>query len=138
LRGRYDDAERSLLGGMVDGTDGDPDGVLSAIDAYRTVVRCVRCYRVQEAEALGAVGRLQEARDAWLRVATQFETNFTVSLLERARAWERVGHLSEEIDDPATAVDGYRHFVEMWADADPELQPRVQAARDRLRALESS
>ena len=66
------------------------------------------------------------------------ETNFTVSLLTRARAWERVGLLSEEMGDTATALEGYRRFAEQWAEADPEFQPRVLAARERLAALDGS
>jgi hypothetical protein len=36
----------------------------------------------------------------------------------------------------ARAAELYRDFIEMWKDADPEVQPRVQAARVRLRELE--
>jgi len=37
--------------------------------------------------------------------------------------------------DTANAVAHYREFIELWKDADPELQPRVAAARERLRQL---
>lgn len=33
------------------------------------------------------------------------------------------------------AVALYRDFIELWKSADPELQPRVAAARARLQAL---
>jgi hypothetical protein len=33
------------------------------------------------------------------------------------------------------AVALYRDFIELWKGADPELQPRVAAARARLQAL---
>ncbi len=138
LEGRYDAAERALLASMVGGPGVNPDRTLAAIESYRARLRCRRCYRTDEAEALSAAGRIQEARDVYLSLATQFETNFTVSLLERARAWERVGLLSEEMGDAATALDGYRHFSEQWSDADPELLPRVLAARERIAALGGS
>ncbi|MGW8266390.1 MAG: hypothetical protein ACWGSQ_08485, partial [Longimicrobiales bacterium] len=138
LRGRYDEAERELHESMVGGVTADPEGVLAAVEAYRARLRCMRCYRVEEAEALEATRRPQEARDVYRSLASQLETNFTVSFLERAHAWERVGYLSEEIGDTATALEGYRRFVQMWADADPELQPRVRAARERIAALESA
>jgi tetratricopeptide (TPR) repeat protein len=135
LRGRYDEAERALQEGMAGGAAASPERTLTAIESYRTRRRCRRCYRVQEAEALEAAGRFQEARDANLSLATEMEGNFTVSLLQRAQAWERAGLLSEEVGDTVTALDAYRHFVELWADADPELQPRVQAAREALERL---
>jgi hypothetical protein len=37
--------------------------------------------------------------------------------------------------DTANAVLHYREFVEFWTNADPELQPRVAAARERLKQL---
>jgi len=138
LEGRYDEAERALLASMVGGPGGNPDRTLAAVESYRARLRCQRCYRTEEAEALEAAGRIQEARDVYLSLATRFETNFTVSLLERARAWERVGLLSEKVGDSATALEGYRRFAEQWSDADPELQPRVLAARERIAALDGS
>jgi hypothetical protein len=37
--------------------------------------------------------------------------------------------------DTANAVLHYREFIELWSGADPELQPRVVDARNRLRQL---
>jgi hypothetical protein len=37
--------------------------------------------------------------------------------------------------DTANAVAQYRDFIEFWKNADPELQPRVAAARERLAQL---
>ena len=37
--------------------------------------------------------------------------------------------------DTANAVQHYRDFIEFWKSADPELQPRVAAARERLQQL---
>lgn len=48
---------------------------------------------------------------------------------DRAKALDGLGRTGE-------AVKHYRLFVEAWADADPELQPQVEAARSRLEELE--
>ncbi len=50
-------------------------------------------------------------------------------------AHERLGQLYEEMDRPEEAAAAYERFVSAWEDADPELQPRVEAARKRLDAL---
>ncbi len=47
-------------------------------------------------------------------------------------ALERLGHLYDERENWEKAAESYGRFVELWADAEPELQPRVRAARERL------
>jgi eukaryotic-like serine/threonine-protein kinase len=47
----------------------------------------------------------------------------------------RLGELHEAKGDTAKAVEHYGAFVELWKNADPELQPRVAEARRRLQAL---
>jgi tetratricopeptide (TPR) repeat protein len=48
---------------------------------------------------------------------------------------ERLGQLYEAKGNPAKAAENYRAFIELWKNADPELQPRVKAAKDRLAKL---
>ncbi|HSA55828.1 MAG TPA: protein kinase [Gemmatimonadaceae bacterium] len=54
----------------------------------------------------------------------------------RAGAHKRLGELYEARGDRAKAMSHYARFVELWKDADPELQPLVRQARDRLTALQ--
>jgi DNA-binding SARP family transcriptional activator len=49
--------------------------------------------------------------------------------LRRAQIYDRRGERQQ-------AAEHYRRFAEMWKDADPELQPLVQQARQRLRELD--
>jgi tetratricopeptide (TPR) repeat protein len=53
-------------------------------------------------------------------------------------AYERLGGLYEEMDRPEDAAAAYRRFIAAWEDADEELQPRVEAARERVRELTGS
>jgi eukaryotic-like serine/threonine-protein kinase len=137
LASRYDETERELFGSMLGGPAARPQEGLAAIELFRERLLCRRCFMIEEAEALEAAGRLREAREAWRQVATDLQTNFWFSLLGRAPAWERVGILSEELGDAAGALEAHGRFAELWANADPELQPRVQRARDRVAALEA-
>lgn len=50
-------------------------------------------------------------------------------------AYYRLGELYERQGQPVLARDRYASFVDLWQDADPELQPAVTEARRRLRAL---
>jgi tetratricopeptide (TPR) repeat protein len=49
-----------------------------------------------------------------------------------APALYRLGELYETAGDAKHATEYYGRFVELWANADPELQPRVAEARKRL------
>lgn len=50
-------------------------------------------------------------------------------------AYFRLGELYEQQGQAVLARDRYASFVDLWQDADPELQPAVTEARRRLRAL---
>jgi tetratricopeptide (TPR) repeat protein len=53
-----------------------------------------------------------------------------------ARAYERLGQLHEERGETEEAIKYHNLFVELWAEADPEVQPRVEAAREALARLQ--
>jgi tetratricopeptide (TPR) repeat protein len=48
---------------------------------------------------------------------------------------ERLGQLHDEAGDAEQAALYYARFVELWSEADDELQPRVRAAQTRLDAI---
>jgi tetratricopeptide (TPR) repeat protein len=48
---------------------------------------------------------------------------------------ERLGQLYESMGNAEKAAGHYRAFIELWKAADPELQPRVADARQRLAKL---
>jgi DNA-binding SARP family transcriptional activator len=56
-------------------------------------------------------------------------------LFPLAPVYRRIGALAETSADTATAVRYYRAFIDLWSEADPELQPRVDVVRARLEAL---
>jgi tetratricopeptide (TPR) repeat protein len=53
----------------------------------------------------------------------------------RARTYGRLGELYEARGDTAKAVEYYNAFVELWQDADPELQPAVRDVRAWMASL---
>jgi len=64
-----------------------------------------------------------------------YETIGPIGVIFRAEAEALRGQIAEQRGDTAAAIRSYRNFVDLWKDADPELQPRVQAARDAVRRL---
>jgi tetratricopeptide (TPR) repeat protein len=52
-----------------------------------------------------------------------------------ALAYRRLGELWQDKGDKAKAVENYTKFVDLWKNADPELQPKVADAKARLAKL---
>ncbi len=50
----------------------------------------------------------------------------------RAATYSRLGELYQARGDTAKAESNYVKFIELWKDADPELQPKVREIRERL------
>ncbi len=53
----------------------------------------------------------------------------------RAPAELARGRIAEAAGDRAAAAGHYERFVELWRGADPELQPRVEEARQAIARL---
>jgi tetratricopeptide (TPR) repeat protein len=66
------------------------------------------------------------------------ETMATLGMAFRADAEELRGRIAEQRGDTAAAIRAYRDFTELWKDADPELQPRVAAARAALARMNAA
>ncbi len=97
---------------------------------------CPVCDLPPVAEVYDRAGVADSARALWERFATtpDYDRMWPNSNV-LARAYERLGQLYEQAGDPEKAALYYAKFVELWADADEDLQPRVQAARERLEAI---
>ncbi len=109
-----------------------------ALEAFRRIEPddCGLCGYIEEAKAFEALGLPDSA-------IARYERFLETSDVRRA-AWdkenlgptlERLGALYEERGDPDTAALYYARLVELWSDADAELQPRVRAAQARLEEI---
>jgi eukaryotic-like serine/threonine-protein kinase len=131
---------------------GDPLGLLAtgelaeaegrfgeAVAAYRaagSVWECAACSLLEEARAADRAGQADSA-------LALYDRGFAVPSLDRyvsdayalPAALKRAGELYEARGDRRNAADRYRRFVELWKDADPELQPGVREIRERLARL---
>jgi len=52
-----------------------------------------------------------------------------------AGTYKRLGELYDAGGERAKAASAFARFVELWKDADPEVQPKVREARARLTRL---
>lgn len=106
-----------------------PDGPVNA---------CAVCLPMNLARAFDAASQADSA-------IAQYERYLTTPFVGRSAegldaqtvpiAHERLGQLYEAKGQHDKAAEHYRKFIELWKNADAELQPRVRAAQERLRKL---
>jgi eukaryotic-like serine/threonine-protein kinase len=97
---------------------------------------CLVCALPHLGRAYEAAGQPDSATSAYERfLYTPFFYRLFSDAHWRATVVERLAQLHEARGNHARAAEHYARFIELWQDADPELQPRVREARRRLAAL---
>ncbi|HEV2751294.1 MAG TPA: tetratricopeptide repeat protein, partial [Gemmatimonadales bacterium] len=112
-----------------------PDAI-AGFRSWHDEDNCPVCGLFELAHAYERAGQLDSALAVYERSIT---TN-GLSLLEDqattlAPTYRRMGELYEERGQLAKARDYYGRFVDLWKNADPELQPLVRDVRQRLARL---
>ena len=87
--------------------------------------------RFLKAELMAEVGRSEEAL-SWYKTIDGVGFG---DLLYMAPAHYGRAQVLEELDRTEEAAEAYEQFLELWADADPVFEPKVEQARERLEAL---
>ena len=138
----------SLMGDLAAGiraqvaaSDERPADALASLEAQRTEILYswalaspysgAVLQRYARGQALQELGRYEEALGWYANLG--FVTVFGVALVPAAHL--RQAEIYEALGQPAEAARHYAAFVEMWRDADPELQPIVEEAQAKLRRL---
>ncbi|KPJ80920.1 MAG: hypothetical protein AMS19_08890 [Gemmatimonas sp. SG8_23] len=127
-------AHRSVARALVDAAEGRPANAIEEIEAAARDLGCPRCFEMQKAVVLEDLGRFDEAIAIWERVRA-YPVLAESGGFERTAARVRLGPLLEASGDTAGAIAAYEELVAAWVDADPELQPQVALARERITAL---
>ncbi len=106
-------------------------------DAHARTGICGNCGLRELAAVLDRQGQADSARALYERfVATPTALGRIFAEPEGlAPTYKRLGELYEANGDRAKAADYYGRFVELWKNADPELQPGVREVRQRLARL---
>jgi tetratricopeptide (TPR) repeat protein len=129
------DASKGILA-LAEGRLDDAIAELRAID----IGPCTICVLPMLGQAYDQAGETDS-------VAAIYERYVTTPWLGRLDAgdwfalaviYERLGGLYELRGDTEKATLYYGRFVELWEDADPDLQPRVEAARRAMERLSES
>ena len=111
---------------------------MEALEELRTLPpgACVPCRYQRNARLFDEAGRADSAVAYYeLYLETPYNFRLFVDDNRLGPTHERLGQLYDERGDHENAALHYAAFVELWADADPVLQPRVIAARARLEEI---
>jgi tetratricopeptide (TPR) repeat protein len=101
-------------------------------------VRCSYCVSFEVIQTFAEAGMPDSALaeyEAYRAKGIGARTRVGPDLALGARRSEQIAQMYDARGDTAKAIEHYRDFIDLWKDADPVLQPRVKAARDRLRLL---
>jgi tetratricopeptide (TPR) repeat protein len=99
---------------------------------------CAPCLPFNLARAYDAAGKADSAAmmfERYLATPYWFKAVPDMDPVRVPAIRERLGQLYESMGNTEKAVENYRAFIELWKNADPELQPRVNDARQRLAKL---
>ncbi|MEE8446878.1 MAG: tetratricopeptide repeat protein [Gemmatimonadota bacterium] len=134
LRGD-DEVARHSVQGAIALAEGRHD---EAVDEFRRsdVGGCVTCTLYPLALAYEASGQPDSALSVYEQLLSRSDPFRLFSDQGGgALTLERLGQLYDERGDWEKAAEYYARFVKLWKAADPELQPRVEAAQQRLEEI---
>lgn len=118
---------------------GDPDGAIQVLEEIRISRQCRACFAERMGWALREAGRLEEAANEWESALAWDDFYHSIEWQFTQNLWvlQRLPSLYEELGDAPRAVEHYRRLVEVWANADPELQARVREAHAKIATLDA-
>ncbi|HWG52653.1 MAG TPA: hypothetical protein VN677_05085, partial [Gemmatimonadaceae bacterium] len=105
------------------------------------VDECAPCLAFDLARAYDAAGNADSAAvffEQYLATPVWFKADPAMDPIRVPAIRERLGQLYESLGKTDKAAENYRAFIQLWKNADPELQPRVADARRRLARLTSA
>jgi tetratricopeptide (TPR) repeat protein len=134
LRRAADPTRRTILGLIAVAEDRPRE----AISEFRRADdgACAICILPLLGVAYDHAGAPDSAIAVWERfLTTPWIGRLNLDGLWLGRIYDRLGELYAERGDPEIAIEYSARLMELWKDADPEFQSRVEAARVRVRAL---
>jgi tetratricopeptide (TPR) repeat protein len=134
---RRRDNNRYRAAGDIGMAEGKAEEALTNYRAWRDSAGCTNCALYE----LGRAYELVKLPDSALAAYQQAVSNpgglgrVYGDAWTLAATYRRLGELFEDRGDREKAIDSYGKFIDLWKQADPELQPQVKEAKERLARL---
>ncbi len=145
LRGQWEHAldesqrpaeERFRWEGMIAMAEGRYRDAIAAYRAYHGEAGCNVCGLHELGRAYDSAGEADSALAVYERAVTLPDPqSLRYEAWSLGSTYKRLGELYEACADREKALEYYDKFVELWNDADPELQPLVEDVRGRIARL---
>jgi tetratricopeptide (TPR) repeat protein len=126
--------ERYVAEGMIAQATGNHARAIELFRTSKKLEGCVTCRQSEIARSFEALSQPDSAIAAHERVGTPEPYPF-LSDYARPVSYRRLGELYEAKGETRKAIEYYGKFVELWKDADANLQPRVAEVRKRIAEL---
>jgi tetratricopeptide (TPR) repeat protein len=130
------DPDRFAAAGNIAMARGRYADAITDFQALHAESMCVTCGQFETAQAYAKLAQPDSARayyERYLNVGGIFRVFSDASYL--AATYQRLGELYEAKGDRKHAVDSYEKLIALWKNADPEMQPIVKDAQERIARL---
>ncbi|GMQ82215.1 MAG: hypothetical protein BMS9Abin05_1660 [Rhodothermia bacterium] len=109
---------------------------LETMQLSQSVDRCHICFYDRQAMVLERLDSLEAAVQLLEEFADySMSGSFWYLAPKIPLVLSRLGELHSRLGNTESAIEAYTNFVNLWKEADDELQPRVQYARDQIEHL---
>jgi tetratricopeptide (TPR) repeat protein len=132
---RRNDPDRMTAEGMIALATDKPAEAIASFRAYREQMGCQVCWLHEIGQAFDALHQPDSALAAYEMLATLPAAGPSGRDFTLPGTYRRLGELYEGKGDVKKALEYYGKFVDLWKEADPELQPRVAEVKKRIGEL---
>jgi len=132
IRGRSDAYYQGVMG-MITLAENNPQAAVRQLQAATMAAPCERCVLAELGRAWEAAGQPDSAIASYEKyLVSPMEDQLEIDAQYLAFTHQRLGELYAQRGDREKAALHLQKFIELWKDADPELQPQVAEAKRKL------
>ncbi len=118
--------------GLIALGDNRPRDAIAALRSFQEVDGCRVCWQWEIGQAYEELQLPDSARVAYEALATLPEPGTVGRHFTLPPTLQRLGELAETRGDKKAAIDYYTRLLDLWRQAEPELQPRVKEIKRRI------
>ncbi|HXI21845.1 MAG TPA: hypothetical protein VNH46_12195, partial [Gemmatimonadales bacterium] len=134
---RQEQQNTDMAPGYIALAEGHAPEAIAAFRAWWNESDCTNCAQPDIGRAYDLAGQPDSAIAAYRRAVDR--PGDLLALADQqwdlAHSYRRLGELYEEKGGRQLALDYYGRFVDLWKNADPELQPAVRDVKERMAKL---